>query len=52
MGKGLLQFEQLTEWQNIGSEKGNGSTSRLNTPNSFMAKKRLGDFILDFDVIM
>ncbi|MCK0188665.1 DUF1080 domain-containing protein [Arenibacter sp. F20364] len=53
-GKDFSNFEQLNGNAKYKIEKGEMiGTSRLNTPNSFMAtKKAYGDFILEFDVFV
>lgn len=53
-GKDFSNFEQLNGNANYTIVKGEMiGTSRLNTPNSFMAtKKTYGDFILEFDVFV
>lgn len=53
-GKDFSNFEQLNGNAKYKIENGEMvGTSRLNTPNSFMAtKKAYGDFILEFDVFV
>ena len=53
-GKDLSNFEQLNGDASYAIEnKELVGTSKLNTPNSFMAtKKKYGDFILEFDVLV